>query len=54
MNVSNKNHMSYLSGINKSILSKTIVGWILTLVVASLTTAILVSQVAYALETNGF
>ena len=43
-----------LSGINKSILSKTIVGWILTLVVASLTTAILVSQGAYAPETNGF
>ena len=42
------------SGLNKKILGKTLLGWVLTLVVASTTCGILVSQGAYAPQTDGF
>ena len=42
------------SGINKMIFVKTLAGWIITLIVAGSTTALLVSQGSYAPCTSGF
>lgn len=42
------------SGINPIVLNKTIFGWILTLIIVSITTAFLVSQGAYAPQTSGY
>lgn len=42
------------TGVNKKIIVKTLLGWVLTLVIVSITCGILVSQGAYAPETSGF
>lgn len=42
------------SGVNTDILYKTLLGWILTLIIVAITAAFLVSQGAYAPETTGY
>ena len=42
------------TGVNKKIIVKTLLGWVLTLVIVSITCGFLVSQGAYAPETSGF